>query len=118
MNLVYSFQQFYLEVGNQTILPFFVSSFFENSPKMEDKINGHNSELKLEFFFAHDNNLNELRSRNFWNPHNTYYMEIPPASLNEIEGNYFVRVIFNSKQLQFLISFAWANISFHQSKTS
>lgn len=118
MNFAYSFRQFYLEVGNQSVLPFFVSSFFENLlEKFEEKVNGQETELKLEFFSAHDNNLiYVLRALDLMNYTDDYqefmeptkyfsYRNPPPASLllfelHEMEGNYFVKVIFNDQVME------------------
>lgn len=87
MNFAYSFRQFYLEVGNQTVFAFFCFEFFENLlEKFEAKVNGQNTELKLEFFSAHDNNLiYVLRALDLMNYTDDYQEFMEPTKYFPIE---------------------------------
>lgn len=119
MNFAYCFRQYYLMIGNDSVLPYFVSKFFENLlVKFEEKLSQKNeSKLKLEFFSAHDNNLIYILRglgvtnytddyEEFLNPTKYFSYQNPPLAsillfeLHEINNEFFVRILFNDIEMK------------------
>lgn len=121
MNFAYCFRQSYLKIGNDSVLPYYVSNFFENLlEKFDEKIlnsENENDKLKLEFFSAHDNNLlyilrglgltnytddfeEFMKPTKFFSYRNPQLASLLLFELHELKENYFVKVLFNDKVMK------------------
>ena len=117
MNFAYCFRQYYFGVGNDSVIPLYVSGFYQNLiTVLDNKIADPKNPLKMNIFSAHDNNIIYLLMslgmanytddyEEFKHPTKYFTYENPPLAslllfeLHEIDNNYYIRILYNDEEM-------------------